>query len=625
LLDNGFIGADGIARTASKPYDGVYASGQYLVTKKIIDETTGLTEVKVANLERIKTVMWSPVALMAMTMNPIMALSGITTFFAAAGSLFSMRYFELGTYKQEMTGTLNTNTLTFSLPPLPDLVTNTPRISQVEYDVATRELTVTGDNFIPEGQKAGNFDLKVWLVPRGTQIGLPTPTDDATDRGLIWQGFTINPVDASTKITLPKDVALSMHLVYIERIAKGSKPNEQGRTVGLPVDSDPVQLWSLGTANMIATTAHEIVVLSPTPADAPQANELPHLAQDLKARISVNENGETLDLTGSYDEQIVYSNDGALAFIAGNKGKIYVMDNQSLNVVYTLQIVNSTARIGSMAVVDNWLYVAENSPATSAGSRLLRINIDPLDPDYLKEQQVIELGIAVPTYGFKGMAVNNGAYLALAAPENRKSSNLFGGALAKRGNVYIVDLAQIDEHGQLPKTAVLTLDDQALEKALLLTGSQKMSGRYPDMISAGIGDGEFLLSSHLDFDHGVTAIKVNMDKEGHFSQTVEARNNRLGYAPHEITWIWQNYHDNVQTAAGTVTVMYGEPGKEVEYALVADYFENWRDPSYNEQDGYGAGIHMGGKVGIIRDPFNYMPMPPSMSLFLQEAEFIKRY
>jgi len=58
-------------------------------------------------------------------------------------------------------------------------------ISSMTFDVATRKLTLTGKNFIPPGHSPSNFDLKVWLMPRGEQIADPTETGARADRGLI--------------------------------------------------------------------------------------------------------------------------------------------------------------------------------------------------------------------------------------------------------------------------------------------------------------------------------------------------------------------------------------------------------------------------------------------------------
>ena len=48
-----------------------------------------------------------------------------------------------------------------------------------------------------------------------------------------------------------------MHLIYLERIAKTS--NQSGsQLAGLPIDSNPVQAWKIGTDDVIVTTNDSI-------------------------------------------------------------------------------------------------------------------------------------------------------------------------------------------------------------------------------------------------------------------------------------------------------------------------------------------------------------------------------
>lgn len=146
--------------------------------------------------------------------------------------------------------------------------------------------------------------------------------------------------DGSLQITLPEGVALSMHDMYIERIAMGSTADGQ-TLLGFPVDSAPVEAWTLGTDDTIVTTAHSIDVFGKVKETDPNTQATTEKFGIL-AKATTDEHGEALNLFGRYTDQIAYSNDGTLAFIAGSKSNIYVFDTQTRSVVHTLHVVNST-------------------------------------------------------------------------------------------------------------------------------------------------------------------------------------------------------------------------------------------------------------------------------------------
>jgi hypothetical protein len=306
----------------------------------------------------------------------------------------------------------------------------------------------------------------------------------------------------------------------------------------------------------------------------------------LLAKTTTDERGQPLNLWGSYADQIAYSNDGTLAFIAGSNGNIYTFDTQTLRVVHTLHVVNSSARLTSLAVVDGWLYATEGSSYGASGGRLIRININQLSPDFLLEQQVLQFGAQAP-YGFRDLAVNNGSYLALAAPVTGATLfNLRGG---ETGNVYVLDLGKIDRLGNV--SSVITLG----------AGNFPVSGggRSPSFISSGIQNGEFLLSNAKNSGAGVNSITVEVDGNGNLTGNAKGASAVLTPRQSDPGWLQRRFQQNIQRSAGNVVVQY----QNTEYALVADYNFIFNDSHYNEWDNYGFGKQIGGKIGIIRDPF----------------------
>ena len=252
---------------------------------------------------------------------------------------------------------------------------------------------------------------------------------------------------------------------------------------------------------------------------------------------------------GKYGNQIVYSNDGTLAFVAGAEGRIYVVDSQTLSVVHTIRLANGlSSRIGDLQVVDGWLYVSERDNSGQGYSRLMRININQLSVDFLREQQRVQFSYDAP-FGFADMAVNNGSYLALTAPKARDSISRSSGSI-EAGNVYVIDLGKIDrETGLLDSNAVTTIK-----------GSDFPSyrGKSPQYITSGNQNGEFLLSSGKDYNDGVVAITVGTDTNGNLDQKFTLTK-PVGLSPRyaerpDTNYLSRRMQENIQRAAGNVIV-----------------------------------------------------------------------
>ncbi|MCX6130865.1 MAG: polymorphic toxin-type HINT domain-containing protein, partial [Proteobacteria bacterium] len=222
------------------------------------------------------------------------------------------------------------------------------------------------------------------------------------------------------------------------------------------------------------------------------------------------------------------------------------------------------------------------------GGRLMRINIDQLSSQFLREQQTVQFDGLAP-YGFQDMAINNSSYLALTAPTG-KDIITNSGFLPGQGNVYILDLGKIDLDGKIDNAAVVSIKGNNFPQE---------RGRVPTFISSGKNEGEFLLSSAKDYNNGLIGIKVGMDERGNLDKTIKTFTTSLTPKDSNPNWLNAKFQQNIQRSQGNVVVEYG--GKQ--YALVADYNFDFNDVHYVDYENYGAGKQIGGKIGIVEDPF----------------------
>ncbi|MDN5416349.1 MAG: putative Ig domain-containing protein, partial [Acinetobacter sp.] len=260
LVDNGVIGNDGVARTASPPYVGSIYQGTYLVSYKKLkgSEDTGAMEVTSINMAAVWDAFFSLQMGIAMAPSPMMAVSALGIFAAATTPNMAIKYTIFGSYQKAIAPeAFDAANISVEFPLPPERMDGySPTITKLDYDVQSKELTVTGENFAPGGTY--QYDIKVWLVPRGDQIALPTESGTNPESGLVWQGYAPQIINGGQKlkVILPDNISLSMHLVYVERILKVADSGGD-KKLGLPVDSNLVQTWTLGTDNVLVVTRSE--------------------------------------------------------------------------------------------------------------------------------------------------------------------------------------------------------------------------------------------------------------------------------------------------------------------------------------------------------------------------------
>jgi hypothetical protein len=243
------------------------------------------------------------------------------------------------------------------------------------------------------------------------------------------------------------------------------------------------------------------------------------------------------------------------------------------------------------AVSGNWLYAVEGSHTGAAQGRLMRIDIDPLYAGFLQEDEIqtiqFEGGIYAPN-GFLDMAININSYMALTAPQVRDSIFKTSGTPTNRGNVYVIDLHKIDpKTARIPASAIVAIDAAELQN----------SGLLPNYVKSGKNSGQFVVSASKSDENGFVSFTVGTDENGCLDGSVSLEVNRLSYE-RQSTYE-EKYRQSIQRVEDMVVVEYND----MQYALVADYNFIENDPAFNRESSSGWSTQIGGKIGVIQDPF----------------------
>ncbi|MDK2126880.1 tandem-95 repeat protein [Parachitinimonas caeni] len=598
LVDDGEVGADGIARTASPPYHGIRIGGNFLCTKSVVeDKKTG--ELQLSGKAIDWKAVWSNLAHVSLDISHMRSLghAGAAMLLSAQNDFVAVYYGIAGAYKVNVPieGLVSKNpALQFPAVPRPDGDV-TPQITRFNFDPSTRKITLTGKNFLPPGQAATTGGVSVWLAPRGAQLESPSVAGANSKRGLVWQGYeaklsnTSGTDDQVLEFVLNEDVALSQHVIFVRRSVLAM--DGQGRLVeGMTIDSPAIEAWTAGVPTTVVTTKDSIEIFAPKD-KATSSNSAPIA---LLGEITKNERGYPLDLGRHGTTNVAFSQDGTLAFVAGATRQIYMVDTLTRKVTYTLQLENiDEGRITSLIRGDDWLYVTLAAHEGRPGS-VVRINIDPNRGTFLKHQQRLASQLEEKPDNYLGMAINAGSYLAITA---------------QSGKVHIIDLNQINADGYIDPRGKLTVTSDQY--------SREQRGKAPWFVTSGPQDGEFIVSNKFDASNGLGVIRVKTDPSGQINRVTTSDAESLKLLPHiddkilkEIEDQPQNhrfkhFRQNILTSAGTVLASY----RGQEFALVADYNFWFLDPTA-PRDGSVPNSQIGGKIGIVMNPFGRGGKPP---------------
>ena len=441
LVDNGYIGEDGMARTSSPPYAGVNGGNStYFVTLSEYDSNTGSAKVNVTNINW--SALWIQSAAMATAISPSMALGALAMFALIPQPITTISYSVAGTYQKTLPKTTDVfNGFELKLPEIEqsNIYDSGITIQQINYDPDTRKLTLKVDNHFRPGSIHQEFDYGVWLEPKNMQDDLAN-SDKPMSKGLLLRRFTPDKLSKNEiQVTLEPGISLSQHFIYVERRAKIFTNGDNGSTDDYVYSDlvDPAQGYRFTDSIVVTPYGLEIVRTSP--------NEGQTVGRLESVRtIKEDEAGNPLRFLGAHTNPVVFSHDGTLAFIAGKRGsgKIYVLDTQSLSIVHTIELRNRPENISAMIMHDSWLYIAE----TGKNGRLIRLMANPLENGYLETEQVIRSNhIAGLEHGIGDLALSDNRYLGMvAAREEVRVFNQFGHSQVAKGDVYILDLEKIN-------------------------------------------------------------------------------------------------------------------------------------------------------------------------------------
>jgi len=119
-----------------------------------------------------------------------------------------------------------------------------------------------------------------------------------------------------------------------------------------------------------------------------------------------------------------------------------------------------------------------------------------------------------------------------------------------------VDLGKITRTGQVPDSAVLTIDASKFPT---------LGGQVPQYITAGQGYGEFVLSSAKSQDSGLATITVGTDTQGNLNGSVTGQATALTPDDSDPLWLRKKFQEDIQRAAGKYHVIIVSPTSFLAY------------------------------------------------------------
>jgi len=621
LLDNGFVGTDAqgrlVARTASPPYNGVSASGDLILVKTRTDHQTGAVSVRGNGLNVFALTTNSLAISMAGNLaNGGLAGAGAANdligLFAGMSEIYAINLDFGGVYQVvPVQKNIDDGELTLSIAPPAASGSGTldtsssPRISELKM-LASGKLQLTLEGLQAQaapGMAAQPTALRLWVSPNPLRIDAQGKArskdwhDDSQTRheGMrLWQklvdlaAVTPGASRMTVEVELPPQLALGLHVLTVQRMLQTVDRSNPGASRWL-ANGEPGSVTLEGQSDFsVVTLANKIQIFR----DGQIVNELPYL----------DANGNPVVGGGSKTDQMAFSLDNRLLFVAGARGNIHVIDTATMRPATSFSV--GTANISSLAVSGQSLYVAEGGQYAPTGSyRLLRVNIDETSADFLASQQ-IDLPASVSgqnaPYGYIDLALTHGAHSYLAVTASKQS---VGVAMAlsqpDSGNVFILDLNQLREsNGRLTATAA---------DAFLQVDFPTREGKGPQYISsAGIKGNtlRLLLSNALDHNAGLATITVELSDLGRLQGTPTFKQIPMSGALPGMNRLDGSYQLNIQRAQSPAVIV---AHKGAEYALVADYFFDFVDPLYALDEPQNGPRQMGGKIGIVRNPFGATP------------------
>ncbi len=321
LLDNGYVGEDGIARTASPPYPGFRAGGVIMAfTGKVqVDENTGAVEVSGVDIN------WDAIWLQHLGFSCTPNLLGMSMQLATQAiwghpiKAFKVTY--AGGYVYSQVGIAEEDgVIKFTIPEIGSTLADDPYISGMSLDVENNKINLSGHT---GGGEIHLTNYKVWIKPKYDSI-FSEPVADP-DRGMVWKvlgEFTSNG-NFEVMLDIPEGIAISQHCFVIEKLVATLNAGElvMEKTGVFSNEVQPLRETRKPRLTIV-TEAHAITLLQDT--NVMQAG-VPVSSLEFWKRITKDEKGKDLELFGTRTDQIILAENDEIAYIAGRSGKFILL------------------------------------------------------------------------------------------------------------------------------------------------------------------------------------------------------------------------------------------------------------------------------------------------------------
>ncbi|MBK7003103.1 MAG: tandem-95 repeat protein [Rhodoferax sp.] len=625
LVDNGFVGADGIARTASKPLPCIDTSGEYIVCTRISGVRGGMLNLDIGIGE------WANFGNFCIGggMFGITIQSEVIGILATlSGSIGGGSYhFGVPQFSKKITIPAIPASKTFTLDLstiMPTAVTPDgnvvlPVISNAWMDDAGKmHLTVQNEE---PGQFKGSIVLRA-LLPDGSSKDIQTFEGDTKGDITVTlpgdppppppPGETPPPPDDTTP-KLPNNIAIgSVRWQLVRKIPQetvtgsgelNQTPAKEFAGNTLSIRPKPLMAAVLNRTGI--SFVRELTQDDVNPDSNPQSTD-----SNLLGKLGKPNDFNKTYITGAKVQPVAYSDDLSRVYVAGN-GVIYVIDTLRFKLLDNIDVPAGT-NIVSLVTAGSFLIIGEGRSYGTASPkpRLLVMRTTPGSAGYNKPITVKGTGIEDSPLGVAGMAVGaDGRTLVVAVPQQRNGFTL--GDTTKRGNVLVFDLDSFDfRTGKIaaPIKAELSAKDS--------------SGKAPQTITATNDPDHFLVSNVADYNRGLATLVLTRDDKGTDKKKVTAaKMTSIDMSqPHSKVRI-----DRLDIQRAQSAVLVKKDG--VEYAIVSDDNYHFLDPYWRAMyeapmfqqltpvgppspiggSASAKKVAVGGKLGIIKDPFGTSP------------------
>ncbi|ULU23434.1 tandem-95 repeat protein [Dyella terrae] len=591
LVDNGYVGTDGIARTASPPWAGLDSSGQYLVCKVVPGSVPpysfGLDAGDWMTLGGLGISVSGGLSGATIASDVLSILATEATSLSAGSYHFGVPQFANFTLPSYSAGqNLDTQQLETSLasvlPP-----TATPWGNVVVPTIQNASITDDGNIQLTVGNaNPGQFTGKI--VVRMVQADGST-VDVQTVDGALADGSTIT-------VTPPAQVAIgTVKWELVRQISMGEFTGSGEMSNGdqpLEFTGNQVPLKPLpDMAAVLTRTGLTLLREDQTVGSVALADIL----------------GSSNDLGGTYQygskvQPVVFTADNTRIFVGG-RGVIYEIDPLTVKLINTITLPDGQD-ITSLATVGDLLMIGESGPH----GQLLAMNIAPGSSNFGQFVAIQSSDVAKAANGIGGMTIGPDDHtLIVSLPV--EASTLALGNTTQRGNVLVFDLSTLDmTTGTIAAPVIAQLPDDGI------------SGKTPLTISATQDPNRYLVSDVHDYDRGLATLTLTRDSKGNVVSAV-MKSLDLSQPNQDINVD----RLNIQRAQSAVLVTVGG----VEYAIVSDDNLNYLDPYYEAMftppdyefllpgapptaiggSADAKKVNVGGKLGIIKDPFGLLGTP----------------